>query len=90
MIKQSLSVRKSSKMKKKYAFEGVLELGKRAFEIRTYFEDDRYTIWISLGDIIQKIKMLREDYMDIYNDLLHKKHANIANLLTFNGKLFEL
>ena len=77
-------------MTKKYAFEGVLEVGKRAFEIRTYFEDDRYTIWISLGYSIQKIKMLREDYMDIYSDLLHKKHVNIVNLLTFNGKLFEL
>jgi|688.fasta_scaffold451557_2 hypothetical protein len=77
-------------MTKKYAFESVLEVGKRVFEIRTYFEDDRYTIWISLGYSIQKIKMVREDYMDIYSDLLHKKHANIVNLLTFNGKLFEL
>jgi hypothetical protein len=86
--KASFSAQKSSRLSKRCAFKGVFDVGGRTVDIRTYFEEEKYIIWLSLGEGIQKIKVRREDYLDIYNDLLDKKHSNIVNLLKFNGKLF--
>jgi hypothetical protein len=75
---------------KKYLFKGGIETGGKRFDIRAYFEDDKYVIWISLGETVQKIRVRREDYFEAYNNLLDKNHGNIANLLKYDGKMFEL
>lgn len=89
-IKSSFSAQKSSRLSKRYVFQGLLDVGGSSYEIKTYFEEEKYVIRLYLGEAIQRIKVRREDYMDIYNDLLEKKHCNIISLLSFNGKLFQL
>jgi hypothetical protein len=67
-----------------------MEVAGKTFDIRTYFEEEKYIISITLNNLVEKIKVDRESYRSIYSDLLGKKHSNIVNFLKFDGKLFQL